>query len=317
VIYRGERLLMAQIACTLEHIKTQYGATMQAALIDPTKAIQCFSEFFTFAYQNYENMAPEARAFLDERERAAVGLLTHINHQIPDGIEKRSMQRKIAKTKGKHLEASRLISNFSVLRDSKPLIDEGPLVFLNALQRLCDFMHDICIEKHAGSSSFARINLLYWVIDELTVANFLVRRGYLSQTYPHLRSVMEILDKVELFGVMPNMAEVWIAGGDEHTIWKKLSPPRVRELLKRDNKDPIYSHFSESGAHSTYTAAQRQITRKDNSGGTLKVGIGVGGKCDPVEQASLIGWCIMFTNLCTMHASQAFATDLNTTAPLL
>jgi hypothetical protein len=121
---------------------------------------------------------------------------------------------------------------------------------------LLDFMHDISAKTHNGPAAFARINLLYWAVDELTVANFLARRGYTTLTYPHLRCVMEIIDKVELFTRKPELVKTWASGNEEHKIWRELSPPKVRTMLGRDNKAPVYSLFSHmGGAFNLYCGA--------------------------------------------------------------
>jgi hypothetical protein len=296
---------------SLTDIQALYATSLAPALNSPPIMLSAFSTFINAAYDHYEEMTPEAIAFLKEREEAMVKLLNHINNQLPDGVEKRKMNRLLSATSGKQLQAKRLIDNFPVLRNNDEVVKKGDGLFEKALQRFLDFMHDISAQAHNGPASFARINLLYWAIDELTAANFLSKRGYTTLTYAHLRCVVEILDKVELFGKRPEMVEIWVDGGPEHEIYQKLSPPKVRRLLGRDNKDPIYSHFSHQGAHPTYTAAQMRMTRSAQTNGVLNVGIGVGGKSNPPEQAALMGFCIMLANLCTMRASLAFPEDLN------
>jgi hypothetical protein len=308
----GDNTCMENQAFTLEDIQKLYAMTLATAVNAPAKMLPAFGEFIQGAYAHYESMTPEAIAFLEGRQEAMVGLLNHVNSQLPDGIEKRKMKRMLTSVSSNHLQAAKLVTNFPILRDAEPLIENGHGVFVKALQRLLDFMHDISLKSHNGPASFAKINLLYWAVDELTAANFLARRGYTTLTYTHLRSVIEIADKIELFDSKPEMADVWASGGPEHEIWRKLSPLKVRQMLGKDNKDPIYAHFSHQGAHPTYTAAQMRMTRKDQAGETLKVGIGVGGKRNPAEQAALMGYCVMLTNLCTMRASLSFPEDLNT-----
>lgn len=296
---------------TLSDIQQLYGEAVAPALTNPAGIPQAFSLFITTAYGRYEEMTPEAASFLHEREKAFVAMMAHLNEKLPDSADKRKMKRLLSDATDKHVQATRLITNFPVLRNTDELVDQGHNLFTRALQRLLDFMHDITANIHRGVADFARINLLYWAVDELTAANFLTRRGYTTLAYPHLRCVIEIVDKVELFGKQPEMAEIWASGDEEHEIWKKLSPPRVRVLLGRDNKDPIYAHFSAQGAHPTFTATRTRTTKKDHVAGVLNVGIGVGGKRNQAEQVALMHYCIMLANLCTMHATLAFPDELN------
>jgi hypothetical protein len=302
---------MENASYTLAKIEELYQTTMRPVLIDPSNAFNCFLAFIKIAYPQTERMTPEALAFLHEREQAMLELAGKMKEQMPDGLPKRRLERQMSAAKGKHLQASRLVSNFSRLAEVGALVSEGHDVFLKALQRLLDFMHDISAKSHNGPAAFARISLLYWAVDELTAANFLARRGYTTLTYPHLRCVMEIIDKVELFTKKPELVDTWASGDEEHKIWRELSPPKVRTLLGRDNKDPMYSLFSHMGAHSTFTAVQTRSTAKYSSSGMLRVGIGVGGRQNPAEQAALMGYCVLFCNVCSMHASLAFPEDLN------
>jgi hypothetical protein len=302
---------MEESQYTLAELKDLYQVTMQSVSTEPSTAFKSFGTFIQVAYAQAERMTPEALSFLHEREQAMLQLLTGMFEQMPDGLDKRRLERQLSAAKGVHLQATRLVANFPRLVEAGPLVGEGHEVFLKALQRLLDFMHDISAKTHNGPAAFARINLLYWAVDELTVANFLARRGYTTLTYPHLRCVMEIIDKVELFTKKPELVKTWASGNEEHKIWRELSPPKVRTLLGRDNKDPMYSLFSHMGAHSTFTAVQTRLTAKDTSSGTLRVGIGVGGRKNPSEQAALMGYCVLLCNVCSMHASLAFPENLN------
>jgi hypothetical protein len=97
----------------------------------------------------------------------------------------------------------------------------------NALSTFCTTQRRIL---RKGPAKIAILGLLYWLFDELTVAQYLARRNYSTLAYTHLRSVMEILDKIELFTMKPETAELW-ASGNEREIRKKLSPPHVMEML--------------------------------------------------------------------------------------
>jgi hypothetical protein len=145
-----------------------------------------------------------------------------------------------------------------------------------AAQVLMDILHDVTRSTHQGPSKFAIVGLYFWLLDEITVAQYLARRSYSTLAYTHLRSCMEIVDKVELFTKKPKEADIWVSG-DERAIWKKLAPARVREKLGRNSFDPLYQYFSAQGSHSTFTAMQSRVRRKNKAEGeSLKVSILIG-----------------------------------------
>jgi hypothetical protein len=120
----------------------------------------------------------------------------------------------------------------TILHKEDLLVDEAVLVLSKTLQCLFDILHDATQDSQDGPAKIAILGLSYWLFDELTVAQYLARRNYSTLAYTHLRSVMEILDKIELFTQKPENAELWTSG-NESEIWTKLSPARVRELLGR------------------------------------------------------------------------------------
>jgi len=129
---------------------------------------------------------------------------------------------------------------------------------------------------------------------------------------------MEILDKVELFGEKPDLAELWMSG-DEKAIWKKLSPARVREQLTREafdpskkSYDPLYECLSAQGTHSTFTALKSRLRAQREPGdGGLGIVFTIGGFTSPRQEISILMYCIMLMNLGIIKALAAFPDHLN------
>jgi hypothetical protein len=122
---------------------------------------------------------------------------------------------------------------------------------------------------------------------------------------------MEFLDKIELFTKKPKTAELW-ASGNEREIWKKLSPPRVREMLGRDSLDPVYKYFSEEGSHATFTAMRPRLRKQSGvSEETPKVAIMIGGMQDPARQMSILIYCIQLGGQAVVMTQRAFADRLH------
>jgi hypothetical protein len=128
---------------------------------------------------------------------------------------------------------------------------------------------------------------------------------------------MEILDKIELFGEKPELAELWMSG-DENEVWKKLAPPRVRELLtrqafdpKKKSYDPLYQYLSEQGAHATFTALRSRFRARKDKDGTLGFAFLVGGMSLPGRETSILMYCIMLANMAVIRAVSSFVASLN------
>jgi len=181
------------------------------------------------------------------------------------------------------------------------------------MQCLLDLLHDATQNSHRGPAKISILGLFYWLIDELTTAQFLARRAYNTQAYSHLRVILEILDKIDLFTQYPDFVEIW-ASGNEDEIWKKLAPPRVREKLGRDNRDPMYTYFSREGSHATFTAMQPRLrmmtgsTEEDS-----RISMMLGGRRDPARQVSILIYCILVTTQAIIKCATVFEDRLNPT----
>ena len=222
------------------------------------------------------------------------------------------MRRLIGLSKGKHFGAEKLIDRFPILSaESDTRINEANKVLSSVMQCLLDLLHDATQSSHSGVAKISVLGLFYWLIDELTVAQFLARRGYATLAYTHLRTSLEILDKIELFTRYPEFAEIWGSGNDKE-IWQKLAPPRVREKLGRDSQDPMYKYFSEEGSHATFKALQQRLRHKQRSPEhEMGIAIMIGGTRDPTRQVSILIYCILITTQAIIKAATIFEDRLN------
>lgn len=264
------------------------------------------------AFEHYEDATVEGKAYFDNWLAKFYEFLSTKLQEAPDGAGTRKMKRMVALGRKKHFDAKKFIDYFpTILHEEDTLVDEAVLVLGRTLQCLFDILHDATQDSQEGPAKIAILGLSYWLFDELTVAQYLARRNYSTLAYTHLRSVMEILDKIELFTEKPETAELW-ASGNEREIWKKLSPPRVRELLGRDSLDPVYKYFSEEGSHSTFTAMRPRLRRRsDVTGGTPKIAIMIGGMKDPARQMSILIYCIQLAGQAIVKTERAFSDRLH------
>lgn len=292
---------------------------MVAGLADLSTFPQQLCSFLAEANPHYEEATPEGKAYIDCVMDGLIHIFDSSLRKAPDTAETRKLKRAVATAQGKHFVAKNLMEAFD---EPSSTADEWTLkaieVFTRTLQTFLDIMHDVTRGTQSGAASLARVGLFYWLIDELLAAQSLARRHHSTLSYTHLRCTMEILDKVELFGEKPDLAELWMSG-DENAIWKKLSPARVREQLTREafdpskkSYDPLYGYLSEQGAHSTFTALKSRFRaeRKPGDGG-LGIAFIIGGFASPSREISILMYCIMLMNLGIMKAFAAFPDHLN------
>ena len=114
---------------------------------------------------------------------------------------------------GKHFDANTLFEQFTRLPEEQGAeLEEAASVLARTTQSLIDVLHDAIRTVQRGSANFAITGLFFWLVDEVTTVQFLACRGHATLAYPHLRSMMEINDKIELFTKKPEHADVWVPG---------------------------------------------------------------------------------------------------------
>lgn len=290
-----------------------------AGLSDPSTFQRQLYSFFAEITPHYEEATPEGKAYIDHVMNGFIGLLHSNLQKAPESAETRKLKRAVSTAQGKHFLAKDLMAVFEEIpATSDEWISKAVDVFTRTLQSLLDIMHDVTRGTQTGAASLARIGLFYWMMDELIAAQSLARRRHATLSYTHLRCTMEILDKFELFGERPDLAELWMSG-DERAIWKKLSPARVREQLAREafdpskkSYDPLYEYLSEQGTHSTFTALKSRFRAKRKpEDGSLGIAFIIGGFSSPGREVSILMYCIMLANLAIITAFAAFSDRLN------
>jgi hypothetical protein len=268
--------------------------------------------FFKEAFAHYDEASADGKAYVDDKMAKIPDVFELILKNAPDAPDVRRLRRTIGRAKGKHPQSLQLIDNFHIIRDqSDKRIEEAKNVFCNVMQCLLDMLFDATQEFHTGPAKISILGLFYWLIDELTAAQFLARRGYATQAYTHLRVSLEILDKIELFTLHPEFVEIWGSGNDKE-IFEQLAPPRVRERLGKDSRDSMYKYFSEQGSHATFTAIQPRLRIEPTpSSEDFGIAITLGGKRESARQISILIYCILVTTQAIIKAASAFEDRLN------
>jgi hypothetical protein len=143
---------------------------------------------------------------------------------VPDSADVRQARRVVGQAQGKHLSAQKLINDFPRLSQNEDTwVNQAKDVFSHSLQCLFDILHD-ATQSPSDRGQIAILGLFYWLSEELIVAQFLARRRYTTLAYGHLRSCLEIMDKIELFTKLPDLLDLW-ASGSSKDVWDQLSPP--------------------------------------------------------------------------------------------
>jgi hypothetical protein len=209
------------------------------------------------------------------------------------------MLRLIAEVKQKHHKAATFLKRLGMPYPVPiPIVEAARPIFLDAQQSILDLLWDATQQSQQGAAQFATLGLLYWTVDELTVAFYLAERRYTTQAYGHLRTVHDLLEKAELFFHQPKWAEVW-AGGDNKKIRQELSPGAIRRKLGRPPYNPIYGFFTELGTHGTWEALRKRVTQTGKKEDRTQVAMRIGGTPWESEVEMTVVGCI-FTVLSTL-----------------
>ena len=301
------------MSINLNELKASAAEFLLQGLSNPTTFSAKLSEFFDFCFKNYDSMDDDAKAYFDNVSVGMLGILEENIKRLPDGAQRRKLARSVAMAGGKHLKAENIMRSLSEPPDyGFPIVQKAELVFLRLLQNLLDILHDATTTSHTGTAKFATIALQYWTVDELQVAFHLAERRYATQAYSHIRTVFDLLEKIELFHRQPKWAEVW-ASEDEKAIRKELSPKAVRQKLGQAKFNPVYSFFSEVGIHGTFHGVQARVskrTRTDENAG-VGVSIWVGGIPREDQLVFAISSCIFAVVSTLLTAVDTFQDRLN------
>jgi hypothetical protein len=172
--------------------------------------------------------------------------------KMSESPEKRQALRLAASGLGKHISASGLLKGLErEPSDQDIVLKSWSATLLNSHQAILDLLFDITSFSSGIEGSAIMLSLFYGCVDELTAAHHLGRHHYYTQANGHLRTVVETLDRIELFILFPETVQIW-SGKDKAKIRKELAPSKIREKLGKNKFDPIYSFLSEHGTHATF-----------------------------------------------------------------
>jgi hypothetical protein len=279
----------------LSDVETKTDAEFQAAIRD------CLH----FLGNNYTECDSEAQKKINQIFDAFAQEIKVSVEKMSDGPQKRQMARQVAIMRGEHFRAEALLRTLeSETRVSMPLVVEAKSATCELLQILLDVLFDATRKTQKGTADFAKTSLSYWAVDEVLMALHLACRGFSNQAYAHIRTALEMRDKIELFHQTPEWADVWCSD-DKRRIRKELSASAVRLKLGRDKYDPAYSHFSEVGTHAGFDGVRmRSIRREGRERPQLTVWVGGSSLEQPIIATCSL--CVHVTLALIVVAIKAF-----------
>jgi hypothetical protein len=234
-------------------------------------------QLFAWLTANDNNMDPAAKKYSKQFFDTFFKLAEKSASAMTESPEKRKAIRLAKSGLDQHQSAKQLLQGLesSPLKPDQVLNDWSEIV-LKSTQVILDLLFDVVQVKQQGKVRVVTIALFYSCIDELTAAHALARHSYFAQANSHLRTVIETLDKIELFVKDSKWVDLW-SSGDGKAIWKELRPKQVRLKLGKDGEDPLYSHLSGSGSHPTFRSFQDRAVNRIGEDGTKIAHIFVAG----------------------------------------
>lgn len=264
---------------------------------DEMAFIELVQKQIMYINEHYEQFDEDAKEMADSAVDNLIKKIKNIVEDIDEGPLKQQMQELIKNIPNKYyIDSKKLVEGLErKSTQDKDIINSTRNYFIQKLQIILNTLSSLVNEKHEGKASFAKISLFYFCIDELLAAFHLAQHAFINQSYSHIRSIYEMLDKIELFNTEPKWAELWMSEDpkDKKKIIHELSPASVREKLGRDRYDKLYSMFSELGPHGTFTAIQQRsakLIKNEKEEGKPQIYLWVGGS--PFEHN--IVWIMSF-----------------------
>lgn len=232
---------------------------------DPIGITTVIQGFLNYMKENYSELDEETKAISDEIVNELLEEAPRLIEQMPEGREKREAKRIYKTATGKHFDAESLVKILEQPgRGEREDSKEIRKIFLNRLQDILDLLSDAVEPSRRGVAEFAKLGLFYLCVDELLAAFHMAQHSFVNQAYSHIRSILEALDKIELFNRKPEWAELWasVDPKQEKDQLKELNPASIREKLGRERYDPFYGFFSEFGPHGTFRTIETRSSRK-------------------------------------------------------
>src|SRR3990172_5139155 len=256
-------------------------------------------ELFGFISTHINDLDEEAKKIADSMIAASVEETKKAIEAMPEGGQKKALLRQVAAVKGERVLAATLIAGLNDIpkHTAEKVFADASAIIERDIQRVLDLIEDITKEPQKGPAGFARIGLLFLVVNEAITALLLGQRSLLNQSDSHIRAIHEHLDLVALFTQFPEFANDWLKNEPGSTAWYRLRPSKVRKKLGKPKDDPLYGLLSSLGVHGSFEALRLFISKSlEKEGARPALNVWLGG-CPREDQ-------VIWTHLHLMLALQ-------------
>lgn len=260
---------------------------------DPKASTAVLQEILRFTAANLKDFDDEAKKLADLLADTMQKGFEDAIKEMPPSQEKIVLERKVAQMANRHLDAAQQVSILAIPPLSKSkVIEDADVLFKKRLQNILDWIFDANKQPHKGEGGFARSTLMFSVVNELLTAHHLAQRAFVNQAYSHIRTILELLDKITLFTDSPEWAAKWVHSADDRSVQHELRPAGVREKIGKEKYDPVYGFLSALGVHGTFEGVRVStfLTKKEED--QVSLTCWVGGNPDQKQ--------VLFVNLILM-----------------
>ncbi len=246
-------------------------ATVKSA--DPLTMMNVLFEHLQYCAEHYEELDFEGKKIVDDSIEIMKDEFCKGIQSMPEGLEKRKVTRQYAKIESKHHD----ITDFMSLLEQPPkdhlkipITLDAKALFKDGMQCILDFLFDVG-QHSLGPPLNVCFGLFFLCVDELLAGMHLAQHAYCTQSYSHVRSVIECLGKIELFVQKPQWIDLW-SSDDEKKIYEELRPSAVRKKLGNPKRDEMYNFLSQLGSHPSFKGLQaRMVFSKKESDDAKRV----------------------------------------------
>lgn len=271
-------------------------------------------QLFQFLLKNYSNLDAEMKVLTDKiMDECKKAPFEDILKKAPDNVETRKARRLFRVIKHELPSASGLVlalESKSIILE--PVILETKRLFEEHFQHFLDYLYEVSYEdSHSGHPSFAKLSMLFSIVDELLAAFHMAQHAYINQAYSHIRTVFESINLIELFIQDETYAELWFSS-NEQAKKKKLTPVAVRIALGI-KEDPLYKFFSVHGTHVTkyYVQSRSSMSKKLSNKGNPQIRFSIGGTRDIPHQLWANVGCVLALAVALIQLGKSFPTRVH------
>ena len=264
--------------------------------IDESNYESLIRNYLTWLFSKHDELDAEAQQYVDTVFDNFLGPVREKIEAMEDSPEKRQAWRTYNKAVGDYHDIVALYGTLEIVpTNSDPRALESEQLILKYAQHLSDVLFDIKERLKSSQTELICLSLFYACIDEILAALHLGRHHFYIQGNSHLRTILETLDKIELFIKDPSMINIW-QDGDYHKKQSELGPSATRKKLGRKSFDELYGFFSEHGTHPTYRSLQDRVVQRVNDNPRKQIRIWYGGT--PLEP-HMISFYTLAVNIIT------------------